>query len=312
MTTLVTGASGFIGRHLLRGSDRALVRQPAGFAHEVVGNLLDIHSLDNACMGIKTVFHCAGYSKTFGAAPKDVYHDVNYLGTVNLLQAAGRAGVKRFIFLSSIKAMAEPGDQCVDEKWPGEPVSPYGRSKRAAEVAVLEAGQYFNMHVVNLRLAMVYGRGGRGSLERMARGLRAGWFPILPETKNRRSLIHLDDAIDAIRLVAERPQANRRTYIVCDSKAYSGREICDLIQSVIPAPRLSWQIPERALRLVGKVGDVLSYISRYPFPISSELISKLLDSECYSPALIEQELGWRNRVSLKNGLREMLCHNEVI
>lgn len=309
MTALVTGASGFIGRRLLRGSDRALVRQPSGFAHEVVGNLLEMRSLDKACLGIKTVFHCAGYSKAFGTAPKDIYHDVNYLGTVNLLEAAGRAGVKHFIFLSSVKAMAEPGEKCVDEKWPGEPISPYGISKRAAEEAVIDAGKRFGMHVVNLRLAMVYGRGVRGSLDRLARGLTAGWFPILPETGNRRSLIHLDDVVDAIRLVADCPKANRRTYIVSDSKSYSGRELCESIRSIIPAPRISWQIPEAPMRLAGKFGDVLRYFSRYPVPISSELISKLLDSECYSPRLIEQELGWRSKVSLKNGLREMLCHN---
>lgn len=58
------------------------------------------------------------------------------------------------------------------------------------------------MHVVNLRLAMVYGRGGRGNLERMARGIRADWFQPLPETGNRRSLVHVDDVVAAMRLIA--------------------------------------------------------------------------------------------------------------
>lgn len=87
--------------------------------------------------------------------------------------------------------MAEPGDACADKDWPGEPATPYGRAKRAAEDAVLEAGAKYGMHVVNLWLAMVYGHGGRGNLERMARGIRAGWFPPLPETGNRRSLVHM-------------------------------------------------------------------------------------------------------------------------
>ncbi len=60
------------------------------------------------------------------------------------------------------------------------------------------------MHVVNLVLSMVYGYGGRGNIERMARGMRAGWFPPLPETGNKRSLVHVDDIISAIRRVAER------------------------------------------------------------------------------------------------------------
>ncbi|MCZ7655575.1 MAG: NAD-dependent epimerase/dehydratase family protein [Rhodocyclaceae bacterium] len=87
-----------------------------------------------------------------------------------------------------------------------------------------------SMHVVNLRLAMVYGHGGRGNLERMARGIRAGWFPPLPDSGNRRSLVHVEDVVAAMGMVAQAPAANGRTYIVADPKAYSGREIYDAIR----------------------------------------------------------------------------------
>jgi UDP-glucose 4-epimerase len=306
MTTLVTGATGFIGRRLLQQDDRALVRRPAGFAHEVVGAFADTFSLEQACRGIETIFHCGGHAHASTSSNPDIHHDVNYIGTRNLLDAASRAGVKRFIFLSSVKAMAEPGEQCVDEAWPGEPVSQYGRAKRAAELAVLEAGTRFGMHVVNLRLAMVYGHGGGGNLERLARGLTAGWFPVLPDTGNRRSLVHVDDVVTAIRLVVERPEANGRTYIVADPRAYSGRELCKAIRSVSPTPRFSWSVPACGLRLGGKIGDIAGNLLRRPMPINSEVVSRLLDSECYSPELIERELGWRAKVDLMSGLQEML------
>lgn len=260
-----------------------------------------------ACDGVDTVFHCAGYAHAFASSDPDTHWRINFEGTRNLLEVAGQAGVKRFVFLSSVKAMAEPGDTCADEDWPGEPVTPYGQAKRAAEGAVLEAGAKYGMHVVNLRLAMVYGRGGRGNLERMARGIWAGWFPPLPETGNKRSLVHVDDVVAAMRLVAERPEANGRTYIVADPQAYSGREIYDAIRyalAVPPAPTL--RVPAWALRAGGRGGDVLGGVLRRPLPLNSEVISRLLDSACYSPARIERELGWRAEMGLDAGVREML------
>lgn len=305
-TALVTGASGFIGHRLLRPGDRALMREAGSIPNAVVGDLLDFESLAAACNGIETVFHCAGYAHAFASSDPDLHWRINFEGTRNLLKAAGEAGVKCFVFLSSVKAMAEPGDQCVDEDWPGEPLTPYGKAKRAAEEAVLEAGAKYSMHVVNLRLAMVYGRGGRGNLERMARGIRAGWFPPLPETGNKRSLVHVDDVVATMRLVADSPAANGRTYIVADSRAYSGREIYNAIRAVLRAPTLSWSVPAGLLRAGGALGDVLGAVLRRPLPMNSEAVDRLLGSACYSPARIERELGWRARVGLEAGLREML------
>lgn len=295
---LITGATGFIGRHLLQSGDRWLARDTALLPGAVRGDLLDPASLTAACEGIETVFHCAGYAHAFSSSDPDAHWRINFEGTRNLASVAGEAGVKRFVFLSSVKAMAEPGDECVDEDWPGEPNTSYGKAKRAAEDAVLEAGVRYGMHVVSLRLAMVYGHGGRGNLERMARGIRAGWFPPLPETGNRRSLVHVDDVVEVIRLVAERPEANGRTYIVADPHAYSGREIYDAIRAVLRAPTLRWSVPAGILRAAGCLNGRLG-----------EIVDRLIGSACYSPARIERELGWRARVGLEAGLREMLLIN---
>ncbi|MEW6512989.1 MAG: NAD-dependent epimerase/dehydratase family protein [Pseudomonadota bacterium] len=295
---LVTGATGFIGRRQLQPGDRVLARDGTKMPGAARGDLLDPSSLRKACEGIDTVFHCAGYAHAFNSSDPDAHWRINFEGTCNLLQAAGEAGVKRFIFLSSVKAIAEPGDECVDEDWPGEPDTPYGKAKRAAEEAVLEAGVKYGMHVVNLRLAMVYGHGGRGNLERMAKAISAGWFPPLPETGNRRSLVHVDDVVEVMRLVAERPEANGRTYIVADSRAYSGREIQDAIRAVLRAPTLSWSVPAGLLRMTGRLNSRLG-----------EIVDRLIGSACYSPARIERELGWRARIGLDEGLREMLADN---
>jgi nucleoside-diphosphate-sugar epimerase len=273
-----------------------------------VGDLLEPDSLVSACSGVESVFHCAGYAHAFASSDPDAHWRINFEGTRNLVEAAGRAGTRRFVFLSSVKAMAEPGDACADEDWPGEPETPYGRAKRAAEECVQETGSRYGMHVVNLRLAMVYGHGGRGNLERMARGIAAGWFPPLPETANRRSLVHVSDVVDAIRLVAVKTVAKGKTYIVADSQAYSGREIYDAICIALRKPIPNRRISANMLRLAGRIGDMAGTLTRKsPLPLNAEVVARLLDSSCYSPARIERELGWRSRVSLHTGIKEMLA-----
>jgi nucleoside-diphosphate-sugar epimerase len=303
---LVTGATGFIGSHLIRPGNRMLARSTNVSPGVVLGDLLDPESLRTACQGIECVFHCAGYAHAFRSSGPDRHWRINYEGTRNLVEAAGAAGVRRFVFLSSVKAMAEPGDECVDEDWPGEPATPYGRAKRAAEEVVLAAGARFGMHVVNLRLAMVYGHGGRGNLERMARGIRAGWFPRLPDTGNRRSLVHVDDVVAVVRRVADAPAASGRTYIVADARPYSGREICDTICGVSPRLTFRWAAPEWLLKAGARVGDVAGGLVGRSLPLNSEVVDRLLGSACYSPARIERELGWRANIGLERGVREML------
>lgn len=301
MMVLITGATGFIGSRLLQHGDRGMVRDMAAISGATCGDLLDPSSLIAACKNIDTVFHCAGYAHAFNSSDPDAHRRINCEGTCNLLNAAGEAGVKCFVFLSSVKAMAEPGDECIDENWPGEPVTAYGKAKRAAEDAVLEAGAKYGMHVVNLRLAMVYGRGGRGNLERMAKAVRAGWFTPLPETGNRRSLVHVDDVVEVTRLVAARPEANGRTYIVADPRAYSGREIYNAIRAVLRKPTLPWSVPAGVLRAAGHLNGRLG-----------EVVDRLIGSACYSPARIERELGWRARVGLKEGLQEMVGDEAIV
>lgn len=310
--TLVTGGGGFIGRRVLRSIDRALVRTATGAAGEVVGDLCEMESLLPACEGVAEIFHCAGYAHAFSASDTDLHWKTNLGGTQNLLTAAGRAGVQRFIFLSSVKAMAEPRGACVDEDWPGEPVTPYGQAKRAAEDAVLEAGQRYGMHVVNLRLAMVYGRGGRGNLERIARGISAGWFPPLPETHNQRSLVHVDDVVTAMRLVAEREEACGRTYIVADGRAYSGSEIYNAICLAMNIPPSAWRVPATVLRAGGLIGDLLGVILDRSGPLNSEVVERLLESACYLPTRIERELGWQAKINLINGVCEMVGREAII
>jgi len=227
---LVTGASGFIGSNLCRyirkqgHTVRALLRRPmeGPWDEAYQGDLTKNPLPAGLFEGVEGIFHVAGlaHAQTFSDGTASSHWKVNVEGTESLLSAAHQAGVKRFIYFSSVKAAADPGEHCADETWDQVPEDDYGRSKREAEIRVLQAGKENGMHVCNLRPALVYGPGVKGNLKRMMQAIAQGKFPPLPEFGNRRSLVSLTDLVTASWLAMEQEQANGKTYIVCEAQPY--------------------------------------------------------------------------------------------
>lgn len=313
-TVLVTGGRGFIGRHLVeslrrdgvhvRVQTRVQALQPG----EVRADLNDSPALARACAGVDTVFHCAGYAHAFSASGADesrVHWQVNYEGARNVANAAAQAGVRHFVFLSSVKACGDGGDECIDETWPLPPDSPYGQAKLAAEQALQEIGAKTGMQVTVLRPALVYGAGGRGNMERMGALVRRGLFPPIPDTGNRRSLVHVSDLVAAMRRVVGEPRAVGRVYIVAHAHAPSGRALYDAMRKALACPPQHWAVPLMALQGGAILGGWLGHVLGRRLPLDREVLDRLLGSACYSPARIERELGWRAQVDLDAGLREM-------
>lgn len=313
-TILVTGGRGFIGRHLVRslrsdgGRVRVLTRAATLEPGEMAGDLNDLPALARACAGVDTVFHCAGYAHAFSVSGEDdsrLHWEINYEGARDVATAAAQAGVRHFVFLSSVKASGDGGDDCIDETWPLPPDTAYGKAKRAAEQALIEIGAATGMGVTVLRPALVYGSGGRGNMERMGALVRRGLFPPLPETGNRRSMVHVSDLVDAMRRVAGEPRAAGRVYIVAHPQAPSGRALYDAMRAALDYPPRRWAVPRGSLQLAADVGEWLGRVTGRRMPIDGEILSRLLGSACYSPARIERELGWRAQLGLDAGLREM-------
>ncbi len=200
-----------------------------------------------ALESIDTVFHLAGFSHDMRDASKiiDLYYKVNVDATVQLAELAVKNGVKRFIFVSSVKAggISIP-KKCINENDQSDPEGIYGKTKREAELKLLEIGKESGMHVSIIRPSLVYGPNVKGNLQLMLSGVRAGWFPPLPETGNRRSMIHVDDLVRAILLVTEDKRANGEIFIATDGTPHSSRGIynamCDVIGKSIP----KWSVPK--------------------------------------------------------------------
>ncbi len=311
---LVTGASGFIGGRLVRRLQslglpcRLMLRSSQGRAGEVIADLDDQAALQRACEGVETVFHCAGHAHAFSSrgSDEDLHWRVNFEGSKRLGAVAKAAGVRRFVFLSSVKAMSEPGERCLDESDQGRPDSAYGCAKRAAEEALLSLSGADSMQVCCLRPVMVYGAGGRGNLERMAAMVRRGLFPPLPETGNRRSLVHVEDLIDAMWRVASEPLTQGKTYIVTGPDTPSGRQLYDALRQAMAMPAQAWAAPVSLLYAAARLGDAIGGLRGRRFVFDREVLSRLLDSACYSGELIGRELNWHARYGLAQGLKEML------
>ncbi len=311
---LVTGASGFIGRALcLRLQQEGtrvwtLMRTPcAGPWNETITCDLECDEIPvAACREIDTVFHLAG--KVHALAQRgeaDDYRRVNVEGTRKLLHAAQAAGVKRFVFISSVKAMGEGGGRCLDEEAEIPPETPYGQSKREAEKLVLAAASEYQLHATVLRLSMVYGPGCKGNLPRMLRAVSRGRFPPLPDTGNRRSMVHVQDVVQAALLVAEKRAAAGNVYLVTDGHDYSTAEIYRLVCQALGKQTPTWHIPQTLLRAIALMGDLGGTLSGRRMPLDSDSLQKLMGSAWYSSERL-RTLGYRSAYDLAAGLKEMV------
>jgi UDP-glucose 4-epimerase len=319
---LVTGAAGFIGTELLnqlsakRVRIRALVHSrpldcaPSSSIEVVHSDIEDAEALQAAVQGVDTVFHLAARAHLFGQRPRrrNEYDAINADGTRKLLQAATRAGVRRFIFFSSVKAFGEgsPADRPLDEDSLARPTSPYGRSKLTAEEIVRDSDQEEGIRCTCLRLPMVYGPHRDGNLFRMIQTIERGIFPPLPETGNRRSQVHVRDVVQAALLAASSDVALGQTYIVTDQCEYSTRQIYEMVCESLGGQVPRWSCPAALLRVAGHVGDIIGTIRRRPFVLNSQVVGKLLGSAWYDSSKISRELDYRPTTTLQASLPALI------
>ena len=297
MVNFVTGGSGFIGQRLtvalkqLDGEIRVLSRAKHSNYDTIVCDFQSEVIPDHALNNVNTVFHLAGFTHDMRDASKisDFYYKVNVSATVQLANLAVKSGVKRFVFVSSVKAGGSPAPGiCANEKDQKNIGDVYGKTKREAELKLLAIGRESDMHVSIIRPSLVYGPDVKGNLKLMLSGIGKGWFPPLPETGNRRSMIHVDDLVRAILLVTEDKRANGEIFIATDGTPHSSRGIYNAMCNVIGKSIPKWSVPKFLF-------DVVSLIS----PRIKYKLNKLLGDECYSSAKLEA-LGFKAQKTLKD------------
>jgi len=314
----VTGASGFLGRRVCerlarRGEVRALSRNDAGGAWTGT-DLVDLSREappEGALDGVDTVIHLAARTHAVDEIgdTEDVYRAINVDGTRRMLEAAGRAGVRRFVFISSVKAMGEGRPEIQNEEATSAPVTSYGRTKRAAETMVLDGSH--TPEAVVLRLALIYGPGASGNVARMIDAVREGRFPSVPEVGNLRSLVHVADAADAVVLAATQPQAAGRLFIVTDGRPCSTREMFEWICGALGTQVPGRTVPLIAFRCLARAGDAWGRLRGKRWAFDSNAYDKLFGSAVYDSSAIVDALGFDPKWTFRSALPGIVAAGEV-
>lgn len=299
---LVTGANGFVGRHLSRSLEaqgrnvRAAVRT-LGIGRPERSVVADVDAATDwlpALTGVDAIVHLAARVHVVEEPAADAvgaFRATNVAGTVKLARDAVRAGVRRFLFLSSIKVNGEStnGGPFTDHDEP-HPDDAYGRSKREAEDALRDIARETGLEVVILRPPLVYGPDVKANFLRMLHWVDRGIPLPLAAVHNRRSLVYVGNLVDAIVRCLDHPTAAGETFLVDDGEPVSTPQLLRDIGQALQRPARLFPFPPALLRsgaaLLGRGGDA----------------ARLLDDLVVDSSRIRAAVGWRPPFTRSDGL----------
>ena len=315
MKVLVSGANGFVGSHVAerlaeRGVELRLMLRPTsdvGFLQGLVYERVEVdlrapESLLAACEGCDAVVHLAAQTL---APVESQYQEINALGTANLVHAARRAGVKRFVYISSLAAQGPNPDRETLVPDPPAPVSAYGRSKLAGEHAVLAARPDIDVAIV--RLSAVYGQRDKALLPMYRMG-KLGIVPVYSDGENLLSWLHVHDAADAIVATTLGEPPSGAIYTVSDGGFYTWKQ---LVQAFGKAwgrtPRLLYG-PPVLFRLAGSAGGLVQMLTRRGLSLQTDQIRHMQARYFICDnAAITRDLGWAPKTDLEAGFAETIA-----
>lgn len=314
---MITGANGFVGKAMIRRLSASKVPMVAVFrsqplVHEdgITEHILDIGpetNWDKALQGCEVVIHLAArvhVMKDTAVDPLAEFRRTNLASTVNLARQAAAAGVKRFVYISSIKVNGEFTSELPfsPSNMPG-PQDAYGVSKLEAERALHEISRASGMDVVIVRPPLVYGPGVRANFRALLNVVNLAWPLPLGCVHNRRSMIYLDNLTDAIFQCAIHPKASGKTFLVADGEDISTPDLIRKLAKVLHRPCRVFGFPVVLLTLLAALTGKSSSVNR----LTQSLI--IDDSD------IRNQLNWVPPYTLDQGLKETVdwyLHEEAL
>jgi UDP-N-acetyl-alpha-D-quinovosamine dehydrogenase len=257
---LVTGANGFVGRAVLERlrrdgyAVRAAIRTNSGMlppdVERTTGDLHPDRDWSDSLHGVDVVIHLAArvhVMRETAADQLDEYRRVNVDGTVNLASCAAAAGVRRFVFVSTLKVNGEAG-RFTEHDGPA-PAGPYAQSKHEAEVALRRIAKEHGFEVVIIRPPLVYGPGVQANFGLLMRVIARGIPLPLGAIRNQRSLIGIDNLVDFITACLAHPAAANETFLVADDEDLSTPDLVRRLARAMGRPARLFPMPSSLLRL---------------------------------------------------------------
>lgn len=299
---LLTGYSGFVGSNLveqLQGNYQLnlLGRKQSNFGNVFKHNLDSSSLYSEALENIDVVVHCAARVHIMddtASDPLNEFRAVNTHGTLNLAKQAALAGVKRFIFLSSIKVNGES----TSSKSPytaldaPKPEDPYGISKAEAEQQLLDLSKQTGMEVVIIRPPLVYGEGVKANFASLMRFVGKGLpLPFRSIKNNKRSLVSVYNLVDLIKVCIEHPKAENQVFLASDDHDLSTAEMVALMAKVQGKKNFALPVPVWCFKLAGKLLN------------KSDVIDRLTGSLQLDITHTKNTLDWQPPYSVEHGFK---------
>ncbi|MCW9036155.1 MAG: SDR family oxidoreductase [Rhodospirillales bacterium] len=308
---LVTGANGFVGRALCphlekQGWEVVKATRQSMEGAVAVGEIGPETDWGQALENVDAVVHLAARVHVMNdtvADPLEAFRQVNTRGTKHLAQSAAKAGVKRLVFLSSIKVNGEEtfGHPFDEAMW-ANPLDAYGQSKWEAEQALWEVVESTTLQGVVIRPPLVYGPGVKGNFETLLRIAHKGIPLPFAAVKNARSLVYVGNLVGGISKALEGEAASGQTFMISDGEDLSTAELIDRSAKALGHKSKLFPFPIFLLKLAGILTG------------KSAMIARLTGSLQVNSAKIRDLLQWQPPFSVEKGLKEtadwFITHNK--
>ncbi|MBI5026688.1 MAG: NAD-dependent epimerase/dehydratase family protein [Nitrospirae bacterium] len=312
MRALVTGATGFIGSHLVEGLLKrgyevsCLIRKTSDLrwlegldVKYIYGDCSDKESLIQCIRGFDYIFHLAGLTK---ASSKEDLYCINAKGTENLMEAVARnnEGVRRFVYLSSLSAFGPAlNDKLPNEEMKPHPVSDYGLSKLKGEDAVLKYRDRVPVSI--LRPAAVYGPRDRDFFL-FFKFVRKGILPNWGES--RVSLVYVDDLVNAIILCGEKEKSIGETYFISDGMIYSSSEIINEIASAFQVRPTQVKLPKAILPVIAFFGEKVNRLRKKTTMINRDKVKEITYPNWFCDiSKATRDIDFKPKTNIKEGIK---------
>lgn len=322
--TLVTGAAGFIGSHVVeellnRGKPvRAFVRQEnsqtadwlARGAEVFVGDVRDAAAVEKAAAGAAVIQHCAA-----AVAPHytdQELREINVAGVRNALEALRRNGAGRLVLLSSINVLGNRNLEGSSEDLPYRPFGEVrGDVKIDAEKLALDYHRQHGVDVTILRAAMVYGPGDN-NLEKMLGRIRKGKFVFMGSRDNVIPTVYVENLVQALLLAGESPKANGRVYHIADAERVTAGELADYLAEVTSSPKSTSVMPYPVARSLVALFGALKKVGVLKKPPLNRVSLRFLGtSRQIDTRRAREELGYEPQVDFRAGMAEAVRWFEI-
>ena len=305
-TILITGINGFVGKSLvvflqnqgleIKGLGRGATIS-GDFEYKQIKDITNLESVEDFFENVEVVVHLVGKAHHFGKAAQatDEYYKINVDGTAAVVNASIKSGVKRIVFLSSVKAVGErtTAEGWFDESSACNPEDDYGKSKLAAEEELANLCKNSEMEFVILRPPLVYGPNVKGNFASLINMVQK--VPLLPlgGIQNSRSMIGVENLCSAIYHALFNKKVAGNKYFVSDAQPISTSKLLKNISKVFNTKLILLPIPG----FLWKIGKLLPYVSGK--------VAKLTDSLVIKPDKFIKDSGWQPKLSMQDQLKKM-------